>query len=699
MTIDRAAPRPQPAARRPQHSRRIAVVPAYNEEPTVAAVLDRLYQVVDELVVVDDGSTDGTRAAIEAWLPGHERARMLCHDVNQGMSEAYYLAFTDLRRRMAAGEISPDDLIFTVDADGQHDLSVLDDLERQTRDQHLDALIVRRDLSTYPKYKQFGNWVMSTWATLWAGHPLPDVESGYRIFRLGALAHALDYYKGYKYSETVEVAVILCRLGYRVRNDVMVPVPLYRSRTNMKDVAIDLAVMPAAWWRVMALRAKPEAVPRALAVWLPLIVLIPFLCLLAFIASKRIFLGVDAINNYVHVWYLNETLVDKLDFPIHAAPLESGRAAALPYGAVPWLIGALLYEVFGDRGVTFLLVAGLAGLVLTATWVRPAMRSPWMTVLFILNPFFVEAIFSVQLPFIWAGAFFFLYVIALDRRRYLLAGLCGWASVGAQPVYGGLAVAAYGAWALWRRPAERRRLAVMAALCGVALIPVAALTLATPALSDNGRALIFRSVIADIPRRGLVLALPFIVQWGQPLILRHYRLVAGGVAAALLIWLPFANGAFGLAEGNYITGLRSDPRDPYTAFVGSPAFVPGASYRLLTPNEREEGFYYLARNGGVLASELFTESQFKRSFRPEQYGCFLQAKDVDFVLIEQSYFRQYPTNEGDVLGDLERAGRVSRAFVDPDGRYDVWDVRAYRESIPAPPSVAACRLRPPTTAG
>src|SRR5206468_8229325 len=45
--------------------RRIAVVPAYNEEPTVVGVLERLAPVVDQLVVVDDGSTDGTRAAIE----------------------------------------------------------------------------------------------------------------------------------------------------------------------------------------------------------------------------------------------------------------------------------------------------------------------------------------------------------------------------------------------------------------------------------------------------------------------------------------------------------------------------------------------------------------------------------------------------------------------------------------------------------
>src|SRR5262249_49915350 len=87
--------------------RRIAVVPAYNEQPTVAAVLDQLYHHVDELVVVDDGSTDGTRRAIETWLPGHDRAQLLVHDVNQGMSEAYFLALSALRERLQRGELSP----------------------------------------------------------------------------------------------------------------------------------------------------------------------------------------------------------------------------------------------------------------------------------------------------------------------------------------------------------------------------------------------------------------------------------------------------------------------------------------------------------------------------------------------------------------------------------------------------------------
>jgi glycosyltransferase involved in cell wall biosynthesis len=236
-------------------ARRIAVVPAYNEEPTVEAVLARLHPLVDDLVVVDDGSTDNTRKVIEEWKGRVPGVKLLTFDRNRGMSAAYYEAFTHLATRLRAGEISPDDHVFTVDADGQHELAVFDELCTLMEDEALDALLVRRDLSTYPRYKRSGNWLISAWASLWAGYRLHDVESGYRVFRAGALVDALGYYRGYKYSETVEIAVVLGRRHAKVRNDVLVPVPVFRSRTRLVDFVIDAAMIPVAAARVWLRRA------------------------------------------------------------------------------------------------------------------------------------------------------------------------------------------------------------------------------------------------------------------------------------------------------------------------------------------------------------------------------------------------------------------------------------------------------------
>src|SRR5262249_56294320 len=115
----------------------------------------------------DDGSTDNTREVVEKWLPEQDNAWLLSFDDNQGMSAAYYLAFTDLRQRLGTGEIGEDDLILTVDADGQHELGVLDELRDIAVADDLDALIVQRDLLTYPLSSRFGNWLVHPLASLW----------------------------------------------------------------------------------------------------------------------------------------------------------------------------------------------------------------------------------------------------------------------------------------------------------------------------------------------------------------------------------------------------------------------------------------------------------------------------------------------------------------------------------------------------
>jgi hypothetical protein len=214
--------------------RRIALV---TEPPA------RPYDFVDEVVLVGDGSAD-----------------------------AYEFAFGDLRRRVRTGALNADDVVYLFDAGAQPELLGLDQMHQIMVGDGLDALLVGRDLSGTPAHRRARNYARSAWSSLWAGGHLPAVESGYQIFRIGALAHALDYCRGYGYPEIVELAVVLKRLGYRVRADLLVPMPANRSRTRIKDVASDLTTIPRAAWRstrplgtVGRLRvlARPAAVTAA----------------------------------------------------------------------------------------------------------------------------------------------------------------------------------------------------------------------------------------------------------------------------------------------------------------------------------------------------------------------------------------------------------------------------------------------------
>jgi hypothetical protein len=57
------------------------------------------------------------------------------------------------------------------------------------------------------------------------------------------------------------VAIVMSRLGMRIDNSILVPVPIFRSRTRMKDVVIDLAAMVGAAFRVTMRRPRSQPVP------------------------------------------------------------------------------------------------------------------------------------------------------------------------------------------------------------------------------------------------------------------------------------------------------------------------------------------------------------------------------------------------------------------------------------------------------
>jgi len=677
--------------------RLIAVMPAYNEATTIVGVLEHLYPMVDRLLVVDDGSTDETREVVFDWIADKPHAQLISFNMNRGMSAAYYEAFLHVSRMMAAGKIEPDDIVLTVDADGQHNPASIDLLLLPIEEDRADAVIARRDFRLYPLYKRIGNWLMSAWASIWGGRRFADVESGFRAFRVGALVDALQYYKGYKYSETVEVAVILPALGYTIHDTTLVDIPVFRSRTRMKDVIIDLVAMPCAWWRVTSARRLPHGVPTWFAYWVLPLFFLAAAGLVLRILTRTIYLADDTINNYAHVWYISDRLFSTGRIPIRFAQLDGGRAFTFPYGMAPWLANALLYRLIGDWSVTLFLVLGAVAAASAALVVRPAMRDPWLLLLFIANPFYIDALASGQYSFLWSAAGFFVMVWAVERRHWPLAATALWFTASTHPIEGGLAVAAYFVWDFVRRPDDRLPLAFTAGAALPFLLPSIYFAVGTPALGEASRFTIVFSVLQDLPRRGSILAAPFALSAVAPSLRRHYRVLGPAFAAAAVPLVLVSGGALGgmpgigrvAGQGSY-AGLVRGASNDYRGYLRSPDFHSRRVYRVLSPNEREQGNYFLMRRQAVIANELFSESQQRRSWNPAGYRCYLAAKRIDRVVVERGYRREFDTNEQRLLEGLAARGLARLTYGGPGRQLSVYDVTPFRDSGPVPASIKEC---------
>lgn len=147
-------------------------MPAYNEAATVLAVLDDLYPRVDRVIVVDDGSTDGTADAL-ADLP----VTVLRHARNRGKAASLRLGLGHAIRNGA-------DAAITLDGDGQHEP---EDIPRLVAAylQHPGCIVVGARLhekEKMPRARYLANRFANFCVTRAAGRVYPDTQSGFRIY-------------------------------------------------------------------------------------------------------------------------------------------------------------------------------------------------------------------------------------------------------------------------------------------------------------------------------------------------------------------------------------------------------------------------------------------------------------------------------------------------------------------------------------
>jgi len=148
------------------------VIPAYNEAATLANIIGRARQHIATVIVVDDGSSDGTADQAEA-----AGAWVLRQPVNQGKGAALWRGMQEALARGA-------NAVITLDADGQHcpeDIPKL--LEVHGRQPHclvIAARLEHRDRA--PPLRRFANGMADFWVSWAAGCPIRDTQSGFRLY-------------------------------------------------------------------------------------------------------------------------------------------------------------------------------------------------------------------------------------------------------------------------------------------------------------------------------------------------------------------------------------------------------------------------------------------------------------------------------------------------------------------------------------
>ncbi len=194
------------------------VIPAFQAAATLRDVVSRARAAVPDarIVVVNDGSTDGSYAALAD--------RVLIHERNLGKGAALRDGVAEAIRLGAA-------IIVTLDADGQHRPEEIPRLVRPVADGRADLVLGARDRNgAMPASRRVTNWLSATLATRIGGQRVPDAQTGFRAFTRDVAVRVRP--RGDRYEYEANFLLDALRAGFRVAS-VEVPT-IYGARSHFR---------------------------------------------------------------------------------------------------------------------------------------------------------------------------------------------------------------------------------------------------------------------------------------------------------------------------------------------------------------------------------------------------------------------------------------------------------------------------------
>lgn len=196
------------------------LIPTYNNERTLKRVIDGVLQYTNNIIIINDGSTDSTAQILE----NYSQLQHILVPQNQGKGNA-------LRQGFIKASTLGYDYAITIDSDGQHfpeDLQVFVEALEQAENKNL-LLIGARNMSheSVPGKSSFGNKFSNFWFWFETGIKLTDTQSGFRLYPLKALNKLHFYTKKFEFE--IEVIVKAAWNDVLVKN---VPVQVLYDETE-----------------------------------------------------------------------------------------------------------------------------------------------------------------------------------------------------------------------------------------------------------------------------------------------------------------------------------------------------------------------------------------------------------------------------------------------------------------------------------
>ena len=240
-------------------TRRLVVIPTYNEAGSIKSLIELIFTSIPEceVMVVDDGSPDGTALICKAMRDDNKRLHLIERPTKNGIGSAYRMAF------VWALEQGFDEVI-EMDADGSHQVSdLLRMIDVKTMNPEIDLVIGSRWIKggktvNWSRSRELLSRIANRYVRIMLGMGVNDSTAGFRIYSARILRKIdLSHIRSEGYSFQIEMTRAASRAGAVIKE---VPIT-FKERTNgvskmSKKIVREAMFLVTVWGLKRALRVQ-----------------------------------------------------------------------------------------------------------------------------------------------------------------------------------------------------------------------------------------------------------------------------------------------------------------------------------------------------------------------------------------------------------------------------------------------------------